>query len=195
MTLPIGNNRASRRRSNPGRPGAAFTLVELMLVMALLVIMLGFAAPSLSHFFRGRNLDSEARRLLALTRYGQSRAVSEGYPMLLWIDPQQRTYGLKAQTGFVDQDQKAVEYTLAQDLQLEVQASSRVQSNFWTLAPQQTKLNQPTICFLPDGFISETSPDRILLRETRDNDAVWIAETPNRLAYEIETNQPPRARN
>jgi Tfp pilus assembly protein FimT len=157
--------------------------------MALLVIMLGFAAPSLSRFFRGRTLDSEARRMLALTRYGQSRAVSEGVPMLLWIDPKLGTYGLKAQTGYTDRDQKAVEYTLGQDLQMEVQMSPRVQTNFWTMAPKQSKLNQPTICFLPDGFISETSPDRILLRETRDNDAVWIGASANHLAYEIQTNQ------
>jgi type II secretion system protein H len=186
MTLPTGNNRPG---SSLNGPWTGFTLVELMLVMALLVIMLGFAAPSLSRFFRGRTLDSEARRMLALTRYGQSRAVSEGVPMLLWIDPKLGTYGLKAQTGYTDRDQKAVEYTLGQDLQMEVQMSPRMQTNFWTMAPKQSKLNQPTICFLPDGFISETSPDRILLRETRDNDAVWIGASANHLAYEIQTNQ------
>ena len=186
MILRIGNNRPGS--SPPGR-WSGFTLVELMLVMALLVIMLGFVAPSLSRFFRGRNLDSEARRILALTRYGQSRAVSEGVPMLLWLDPKLGTYGLKAQTGYTDRDQKAVEYTLATDLQMEVQMPTKLQTNMWTMAPQQTRLNQPTICFLPDGFISASSPDRILLRETRANDAVWIGATANHLAYEIQTNQ------
>jgi Tfp pilus assembly protein FimT len=171
--------------------------VELLLVMTLLVIMLGFSAPSLSRFFRGRNLDSEARRILALTRYGQSRAVSEGIPVLLWFDTKGGTYGLKVQGGYMPQgerDQKAVDYTLAQDLQMEVQMPMRLQSNYWTLAPQQIKLGQPTICFLPDGFVSESSPDRILLRATRDNDTVWIVESANHLAYEIATNQFPSAR-
>jgi Tfp pilus assembly protein FimT len=162
----------------------------MVLVMALLVIMLAYVAPSLSRFFRGRYLSSEARRMLALTRYGQSRAVSEGIPMLLWFNPQLGKYGLMAQPAYVEQDVKAVEYTLEPELQLEVQMAPRVQTNFWSLAPAQTKLGQPTICFLPDGFISETSPDRILLREKRQNDAVWLAETANRLAYEIRTNQP-----
>jgi Tfp pilus assembly protein FimT len=169
-------------------------MVEMVLVMALLVIMLGFVAPSLSRFFRGRNLNSEARRLLALTRYGQSRAVSEGMPMMLWVDPRLNAYGLKAQTGYRDQDPKAVEYTLGSDLQLEVQMARRIQTNYWTLAPQQTKLAQPAICFLPDGFVSETSPSEILLRAPRDNDAVWIAQTANRLGYEIRTNPPGYAR-
>jgi len=33
-------------------------MVEMVLVMALLVVMLAYVAPSLSRFFRGRNLNS-----------------------------------------------------------------------------------------------------------------------------------------
>src|SRR6185295_17984721 len=54
-----------------------FTLIELILVMAILTIAVSITAPALSNFFHGRTLDSEARRMLALTRQGQSRAVSE----------------------------------------------------------------------------------------------------------------------
>src|ERR1043166_3717524 len=56
----------------------AFTLIELIVVMTLLVAVISIALPSLGGFFRGRTLDSEARRMLALTRQGQSRAVAEG---------------------------------------------------------------------------------------------------------------------
>jgi type II secretion system protein H len=167
----------------------AFTLVEMVLVMALLVIMLGFVAPSLARFFRGRTLNSEARRLLALTRYGQSRAVSEGIPMLLWVDAKSGNYGLKAQTGYLDQDSKAVQYNVGPDLQIQVLMSKKLQTNLWTFARQPTQLDRPSICFLPDGFVSETSPEEILLRAPRDNDAVWLAENSGRLGYEIRTNQ------
>src|SRR4029079_13279680 len=77
----------------------AFTLIELILVLALLAIVTSLAAPSLSRFFRGRALNSEARQLLSLTDAGQSRAVSEGFPVLLWIDSQQRQYGLQLETS------------------------------------------------------------------------------------------------
>src|SRR5438067_839751 len=73
---------AGRRRSQ----GQGFTLIELILVMTVLVIAVSITAPALSSFFRARTLDSEARRLLSLTRHGQSRAVAEGVPMELWID-------------------------------------------------------------------------------------------------------------
>ncbi len=56
----------------------AFTLIEFILVMGLLAVVIALSAPSLSNFFRGRKLESEARRFVSVTRYGQSRAVAEG---------------------------------------------------------------------------------------------------------------------
>ena len=183
--------RIKRQPANsPAADRRGFTLVELVLVMTLLVVMLGYVAPSLSRFFRGRTLDSEARRFVALTRYGQSRAVSDGLPILLWIDANQRVYGLRAQTGSGELDPKEVKFTLGEDLQVEAQMPSRIQTNFWTMAPKQTTLSMPTICFLPDGFISETSPDHILLRQTRDNSVIWIGQSANHLNYEVQTNLP-----
>ena len=79
---PTGN---SRTRSADARGRGGFTLIELILVMAVLAIVLAIIAPSLGNFFRGRTLDSEARRFVSLTRYAESRAVSEGSPMLLWM--------------------------------------------------------------------------------------------------------------
>ena len=87
-----------------------FTLVELVVVMTLLVTVIALASPSLAGFFRGRAVEAEARRFLSLTRLGQSRAASEGVPMILWVDTAQRTYGLEADSSFTDEDQKAVEY-------------------------------------------------------------------------------------
>ena len=51
---------------------AAFTLIELILVMTIMIVMISIVFPSLKGFFRGRNLDNEARRFLSLTRYGQA---------------------------------------------------------------------------------------------------------------------------
>src|SRR5438132_9607959 len=110
MTLQAGS-----KRNDPG-----FTVIELILVMAMLLIVISVAFPSLKGFFRGRNLDSEARRFLSLTQYGQSRAVSEGVPMVLWIDARRGAYGLRAQPGYTDSDGKAVEFALGDDLQVEV---------------------------------------------------------------------------
>src|SRR5208283_1885166 len=98
----------------------AFTLIELILVMALLTIVISLTAPKLSRFFHGRTLDSEARRLLALTRSGQGRAVSEGMPMDLWVDAGLGTFGLEAEPSYDTSDSKAVDFTLDGGLRIEV---------------------------------------------------------------------------
>ena len=192
MTLPTGNRRDDRVEANRA---CAFTLIELILVMAMLAIVISLALPSLKGFFRGRNLDSEARRFLSLTRYGQSRAVSEGLPMVLWIDARQKTYGLQAQTGYADTDTNAVQFTLDKDLQVEAltpQVASLTQSNLWTQSARPVG-NLPMIRFQPDGFISETSPDQIVFRQGAD-DPIWIAASTNRLKYEIQASHSPVVR-
>src|SRR5437870_1766405 len=73
----------------------AFTLIELILIMALLVIGVSFVTPHLQGFFRGRTLQSEARQMIALMHNGQTRAVSGGVPMILWFDVGQNKYGLE----------------------------------------------------------------------------------------------------
>jgi type IV fimbrial biogenesis protein FimT len=187
MMSPIGQN--SGKSSNSSQ---AFTLIELILVMALLVIVLGVAFPSLKNFFHGRTLDSEARRFLSMTRYGQSRAVSEGVPMILWIDTKQGIYGLETAPGFSDEDAKAVQFALDKDLQVDVSTPTVATTTLGRMSENSGRAaNFPTIRFSPDGFISESSPDRIVIREGTDY-AVWIAQSPSRMNYEIQTGQPSR---
>ena len=92
----------------------AFTLIELILVLALLVIITSIAVPTMSRFIRGRALGSESTRMLALMHAAQSRAVSEGMPMMFWIDVQKNGYGVAAETSGKDGDAKA-EDLLADD--------------------------------------------------------------------------------
>src|SRR3954469_4995098 len=98
----------------------AFTLIELMLVMAILTIAVSISAPSLSHFFRGRSLDSQARMLLAPPRHGASRAVSEGLPVELWFDTQSSKVGLEAEPSYDPVDPKAMEFTLENNIQITI---------------------------------------------------------------------------
>src|SRR5687767_13986985 len=87
----------------------AFALVELIVVMVLLLIVASLAAPRMSSFYRGRALSQEARRMLSLVNYAQSRAVAEGVPVLLWIDSQRSTYGLEVIGGQVGGDDRLTE--------------------------------------------------------------------------------------
>lgn len=162
--------------------------------MALLAIVMAVAMPSLSAFFRGRSLDYEGRRLLALARHAQTRAVSEGIPMLLWIDQEEKTYGLEQEPGWDDRDPKAIEFKLDPELEVEVVLTNapanllqemRFQRQLRATELSETqRRNLPQIRFLPDGSVEDTSP--VEVRLTGKNDAsLVLSQTSNRLTYEL----------
>ncbi len=188
-------------RPSPASTRSAFTLIELILVLSLLMIVMGISLPTLKNFFRSRTIDSEARRFLSLTRYAQSRAAAESVPMVLWIDAQEGTYGLQAETGFVDLDRKAVVYDIDEGLSVEVSAPPLITSTSGStssssLSPRQrttqANANLPAIRVNAEGFFDETSPETVVFQQA-DTDApqtLWITQTGNRLNYEIRASQP-----
>jgi len=200
MKLASGQPVCGRAARFAHRVRRGFTLIELILVMALLTVVISLTAPKLSRFFHGRTLDSEARRLLALTRSGQSRAVSEGVPMDLWVDTEQGTFGLEAEPSYDTTDPKAVDFELDSGLQLEVVAKIVVASanTLTTSRNQQTSIasaprvslvhaSLPTIRFLPDGSVGEASPQKLHLTST-DGGSLWLAQSHDGLTYEIRSN-------
>ena len=189
MISRIGNRKSERWSAAYAR---GFSLIELLLVMALLSIVIAIALPSLSNFFRGRTLDAEARRMLSLTRYGQSRAVSEGIPMVLWVDPENRTYGLEQEPGWDETDAKSVNLKLDDNLKVEVIRTNvakpllAVASPLRSTGAVDTKQNLPSIRFLPDGSIAESSLPGIHLLE-KDGASLWLSRSKKRMSYEIGT--------
>ncbi len=152
--------------------------------MVLLVIAAALVTPHMASFFRGRVLNSEARRLLALTYYGQSRAVAEGVPVLLWINSKQSSYGLVTQSAASEPDDKASSFTIDPTLTLE------------TVTPQPAPVsedqdealgvpnNLPFIRFMPGGYFDPSSVGKIVLRQGAEA-ALELVPTANRLGYEI----------
>jgi type II secretion system protein H len=182
--------RASRPRRNPARrrpavpANRAFTLVELIVVMVLLLIVASMVAPRMSSFFRGRALSAEARRMLSLINYGQSRAVATGMPVLLWIDSGKSTYGLEVQESHGGGDDRIVAYTAEPSLTLETSLRSDrpvSEDDDETLGLPD---GLPAIRFNPDGFFDDVSVTRIVIRQG-DEAALELVPTANRLGYEI----------
>ena len=170
MTLATGNPNSRRR-------AGAFTLIELILVMTLLVVVVSMVAPKLSGFVRGRSLDSEVRRLQALAHAGQSRAVSEGMPMVLWLDAKNGAYGMQEETpaGNIG-DVKAEQVSMAENLQMTVVTTG--------VTALTTQHNLPVVRFLADGTIDENSPRTIGLTDAAGT-SLFLVEMKNRSGYEI----------
>jgi len=189
--MRIGNVSTSDRR--------AFTLIELILVMALLVIVIAVTFPGLQSFFRGRTLESEGRRFLTLTRYGQTRAAAEGIPMTLWIDPIQGSYGLEAQKGFLDKDDRAVEYNVDEKLDIEIaqtgfnRAEMTQEQQMRRRTIGNARNSNSEIRIAPDGSIDVMSPQSVCIREAKDKQhALWVTLAENRNAYEVQNDAPQR---
>lgn len=185
------------RRNDQCSAYRGFTLIELILVMVLMVIVVAFVGPSLGNFFKGRTLDSEARRFVSLTRFAQNRAVSEGVPMVLWIDAEQRLYGLLQENTYGETDLRPVTYELGDDVEIEVDSRTvGVKQNI----PQTSNEIRPSgnsvaIRFLPDGFIGNGSPQVVWLKELSKvgeaenrTEGIWITQSRNGATYDIQTN-------
>jgi prepilin-type N-terminal cleavage/methylation domain-containing protein len=192
MILATGNNPAN----NQWRAARAFTLIELILVMALLVVVVSMVTPVFARFFNGRKADSEVKQLVSLMQYGRSRAVSEGAPMMLWVNAANGTYGLKEQTGYSDNDTNALDFTVADGLKLDVDrtVTTQLPANSQTgriLSGQitQSKNQLPAIYFMPDGAINSASSIRGISVQDGAGAPVWIVASSNQMNYAVQTQQ------
>lgn len=148
------------------------TLIELILVMAVLTTLMAISAPRLGRFFAGRSLTEESRRFLALTRYGRSEAIARSTPMKLWVDPERGTYGLEPQIEFGTDRNADIEYVLAANLVFEIQAEALDEDGM------------AAILFWPDGTIDETSVRRINIVEDAQT-TITIAQVDYGLGYAV----------
>lgn len=151
------------------------TLLELIVVMALLAIILSLSTPWLSRFFAGRGLDEEARRMLALTGYARSQAIAAGVPMELWIDTEANLCGLSARAGYGVEDKKPVEYQLGDGLGFDLEGQPLDDAGL------------AKIVFSPDGTVDPDGPQAVVIQDTREGreKKVEIALADDGLHFEI----------
>ncbi len=151
---------------------AAFTLVEMIIVMALLAIVMAVAAPMLGRSMKERNLPDEAKRFLSATEYARSEAVSQGVPMVVWLDLEARRVGIEAKTGFEGEPTRNRDYVLNPDVHMETDQKATAGRNI------------NVVEFGPDGAPTETSAESVKLAD-RFGYAITVARTSDRWSYEI----------
>ena len=160
-------------RNDKSRWMRAFTLIELILVMALLATFVALAAPSLSRSFKARGLDGEATQLLAVTEYARDEAVSQGVPMTVWIDPTSGHFGVQIKEGFDGDAAREKTWTLGSDTHFDpVDAEAGADSH--TVAAE----------FAPEGTLAPESLAAIRI-VARSSDAISLTQTADGWGYEI----------
>lgn len=161
-------------RNNNVKHDAAFTLIELIVVMAVLATVLAIVVPSLSRSFKQRHLGQEADRLLALIEYARDEAVSQGTPMVVWIDSDQGSFGLDAATGYTASDVSKKQYSLSDDLHFDPVKSSQNTKDGHAIAIQ----------FAADGSPDTSNVDSIQIVD-HSNASMVVARTADGWGYEI----------
>jgi type II secretion system protein H len=78
---------------------SAFTLVELLLVLAILTLVVATIAPSLRGFASGRTHKHMANTVLAMTKYARTQAIAEGRVYRLNVDNQDKALWLTCESG------------------------------------------------------------------------------------------------
>ena len=151
---------------------SGFTLVELILVMALLAIVMALSAPALSRSMRERHLADEAARFLALTEYARNEAISQGVPLIVWIDPAAGRFGVEPKTGFAADEERLREFVLDADIHFELLESG------------SKRAIVEAVEFAPDGSPEGPSVEAFRLLD-RFGSAITIARTEDKLGYEI----------
>ena len=155
------------------RASQAFTLVELILVMAILTTIMAVSLPSIARSFRQHNLEQEAARILALTEYGRDEAISEGVPMTVWIDPEKGLFGVDAAAGYVPGDIHRKQYSLGTDLHFDPVKAALTADGHVEAA-----------LFAPDGGLDPSGVDLIRIVDRSDS-AMTVARTADGWSYEI----------
>lgn len=154
-----------------------FSLVELVLVMALLVAAMAMVAPNLGGFFRGRRLDHDARRLWALTRHAREQAIAQAVPVEVWIDAAQRRYGLQAVPGFGVALQTFT-YDFTADTEVETTADTEVTAA--DLSVGEAVAERRRAIWWQDGRLARGSLRALTLRSRLEREGAWRLERDDR---------------
>lgn len=77
----------------------AFTLLELVMVMAVIAVMFAMIGPLLGRFATGRKTHNAATQLVAMAKYARFAAIQDGRTYRMTFEAPLRTVSLAVQDG------------------------------------------------------------------------------------------------
>jgi general secretion pathway protein H len=86
-------------RSAPGHPATGFSLIELIVVLAIAGLIMAVTPPMLSSAMPGLQLKSTARQVAAGLRFARARAVAQRTEVVLTLDLEARSVTISGRDG------------------------------------------------------------------------------------------------
>ena len=119
------------RADGPGCPvtrrstSRGFTLLEIVLVMAIIALATVLAAAAMTGGFKGMQLKASAKEIASNLRYTRTQAIATGQPQRFVIDPVKHVWQApNAHHGSIP-DKLAIEFTGAREAQVKGAPSSQ----------------------------------------------------------------------
>ena len=158
-----------------GSGNRGITLLELILVLAILCILTGIIAPHMSGFAEGRRFVSEWNHLQDMVRYARSEAIARSVTVEIGFNQEEGTYGItKNNSGLKNLPVEFTTHNLPNKLAFDFPDSATREDN------------RIAIRFLPDGTVDEDSPEKIELAE-QGGDFIRILKQDPLLGYVVTT--------
>jgi type II secretion system protein H len=124
-------------RRSPFHP-RAFTLIELLLVMALIAIVVALVAPQFRGFTIGQRMKNTATTLLAMTRYARTQAVTQGVTYRLNYDDKASSFWISYENGSTTAtagNDFGQPFTMADGIRVETDIPSQSQGQYIEFRP------------------------------------------------------------
>ena len=151
----------SRTRSNLG-----FTLLELVLVMAIIAILSAIVVPTLGGFSRGRKLNNVTQQLLAVANSARAHAMLDGVVYRLNFDINSKRYWLTLQQddgSFVNADEQDLNYTIPDGIEIGTDIQNQSDGTY--------------VEFQPSGRISTATVRLVDTASGQENDVGTLSAT------------------
>ncbi|MFA5059229.1 MAG: GspH/FimT family pseudopilin [Candidatus Omnitrophota bacterium] len=163
MTQAVDNDHSSQlflccSRVKQRKTSLGFTLVEILLVVALIAILAGLSLPRFSKTYAHFQLQTTAGQITDLMRYAQGRAITKKRTLKLEFDPSYKKYRLSEEKRSPWQDDEEV-----QEFE---EIPGRFGREFLVAENISVEYEDPDIRFYPDGKID---PARIYVCEKNEN--------------------------
>lgn len=89
---PARSPRAAGVRSDPARPGRGFSLIEILMVVALFALAAGLMGYVLGSGFQGRQLRQAAQEVALALKFTRGQALASGQAQLFTLDVHNRQW-------------------------------------------------------------------------------------------------------
>src|SRR5437868_4609044 len=112
------------------RKQSAFTLIEIMIVVAIMAIIMGMAVPFAYKALRKEGMSQAVSEVVEVCSHARARAIMGGQPTFVVFHPESRTFQVEGGAAGANSSTSAPEESIRPDVQATLPANSGLSGQF-----------------------------------------------------------------